>query len=89
MQFVSDNVKLNRINDPMNWTGPGELGGDPGLQLTVGAGATPDGFTRCAQLNTVREDMLWGSYRALLKLPSVPGTCSAFFWVRHIHQSSL
>ncbi|KAH7418932.1 glycoside hydrolase family 16 protein [Cadophora sp. MPI-SDFR-AT-0126] len=80
MQFDSDNVKLNRINDPKNWTGPGELGGNPGLQLTVGAGSTSDGFTRCAQLNTAREDMLWGSYRALLKLPSVSGTCSAFFW---------
>lgn len=65
----------------MNWTGPGELGGDPGLQLTVGAGVTPDGFTRSAQLNSARQDMLWGSYRALLKLPSVSGTCSAFFWV--------
>ncbi|KAK0129978.1 hypothetical protein ONS96_000518 [Cadophora gregata f. sp. sojae] len=80
MQFVSDNVKLNHINDPMNWTGPGELGGDPGLRLTVSASATVDGFVRCAQLNTAREDMLWGSYRALLKLPSVSGTCSAFFW---------
>ncbi|KAL5329333.1 hypothetical protein ACEPPN_002844 [Leptodophora sp. 'Broadleaf-Isolate-01'] len=80
IRFVSDNVKLNRISNPMNWTGPGELGGDPGLQLTVGAGVTPDGFTRSAQLNSARQDMLWGSYRALLKLPSVSGTCSAFFW---------
>lgn len=89
MQFDPNNVKLNRISNPTNWTGPGELGGDPGLQLSVGVGATPDGFTRCAQLNTVREDMIWGSYRVLLKLPSVAGTCSAFFWVRFYLQSRL
>ncbi|CAL3969131.1 unnamed protein product [Diplocarpon coronariae] len=80
MRFLLEDAGLNRLPDIRNWTGPGENGGDPGLQLSVQAGVTPDGFTSCAQMNSVRDDMLWGSYRALLKLPSVSGTCSAFFW---------
>ncbi|PBP25295.1 glycoside hydrolase, family 16 [Diplocarpon rosae] len=80
MRFLLEDVELNRIPDLTNWTGPGENGGDPGLQLSVQAGVSQDGFTSCAQMNSVRDDMLWGSYRALLKLPLVSGTCSAFFW---------
>ncbi|PBP27872.1 glycoside hydrolase, family 16 [Diplocarpon rosae] len=80
MRFLLQDVEVNRIPDLNNWTGPGENGGDPGLQLSVQAGVSQHGFTSCAQMNSVRDDMLWGSYRALLKLPSVSGTCSAFFW---------
>ncbi|KAL2075234.1 hypothetical protein VTL71DRAFT_177 [Oculimacula yallundae] len=86
MEFNTADIKLNRIKDSMNWTGPGEFGGDPGLQLTVDSNMTPARFTLCAQLNSVREDMLVGTFRALLKLPSVPGTCSAFFWYHNDSQ---
>ncbi|KAJ5046724.1 uncharacterized protein L3040_003956 [Drepanopeziza brunnea f. sp. 'multigermtubi'] len=80
MRFLLDDVTVNRISDNYNYSGPGEDGGDPGLHMAVQASVTTDGFTQSSQLNSVREDMLWGSYRALLKLPSVSGTCSAFFW---------
>ncbi|CZT03132.1 related to xyloglucan endo-transglycosylase-like protein [Rhynchosporium agropyri] len=80
MEFNTANVKLNRIEDPKNWTGPGEFGGDPGLQMSVESNVTTAGFTLCAQINSARQDMMDGTFRALIKLPPVSGTCSAFFW---------
>ena len=57
------------------------MGPDPGVQLIVDGGNPTDGYIKSAQMNSVREDLLFGTYRALMKLPSVSGTCGAFFWV--------
>jgi hypothetical protein len=51
-----------------------------GLALTVRS-TTTDGMVSTAEIDTTRLDVLWGTFRAGLKLSSVPGTCSAFFWV--------
>jgi hypothetical protein len=81
MNFTVRNVVSNPILNASNWTGPGEFGGDPGLQLLVGGGIPSNGYVQVAQINSAREDMLWGTYRAAMKLTLAPGTCSAFFWV--------
>lgn len=57
-------------------------GGDPGVRLVVAPGVPGDGFVPVAEMDSARTDLLWGSYRAAIKLTLVPGTCSSFFWVR-------
>jgi hypothetical protein len=81
MNFTIDNVISNPISDANNWTGPGVLGGDPGLHLTVDAGVPKDGYVKVAEMDSTRTDLLWGTYRASMKLTLTPGTCAAFFWV--------
>lgn len=85
MNFTIQNVVSNPILNATNWIGPGEFGGDPGLQFSVSGGIPANGYIQVAEIDSAREDMLWGTYRAAMKLTLVPGTCSAFFWVRFIH----
>jgi hypothetical protein len=66
--FVSENVGF----------GPG--GAKEGLQLVV-QGQTVDSMVPNAEIDSDRGDILWGTFRASLKLTSTPGTCAAFFWV--------
>lgn len=51
-----------------------------GLVLRVGASLS-NNKVECAEIDTTQADLLWGSYRAGMKLTDVPGTCAAFFWV--------
>jgi hypothetical protein len=81
MNYTSLNVVSNPIANASNWIGLPVSAGDPGVQLSVGGGIPPNGFVQVAQMNSVRQDLLFGTYRALLKVTSVPGTCTAFFWV--------
>lgn len=74
-------VVSNPLVNNFSYTGPSQLGGDAGLQLFVRGGIPSDGLIPVAEVNSVREDMLWGSYRAAMKLTIIPGTCGAFFWV--------
>jgi hypothetical protein len=62
---------------------PGHIAreGDPGADLVVGS-TIIDGSVPVAEMDTVRQDIIWGSFRAGMKLTSVKGTCAAFFWVR-------
>lgn len=79
--FQISQVVSNPLVNNSSYTGPSVLGGDAGLQLYVGGGIPSDGLVPVAEVNSVREDMLWGSYRAAMKLTITPGTCGAFFWV--------
>jgi hypothetical protein len=81
MNFTVSNVVSNPVLDANNWTGPGDFGGDPGLQFLVGGGIPANGYVQVAEMDTAREDMLYGTYRAAMKLTLTPGTCSAFYWV--------
>lgn len=81
MNYSLSNIDSNAIADAGNWTGPGRLGGDPGLRLWVDEGVPANGFVQSAQVASAREDLLWGSYRAGLRLTGTAGTCSSFFWV--------
>ncbi|KAG9242154.1 glycoside hydrolase family 16 protein [Calycina marina] len=80
MNYTIDNVVSNPIDKPTDWSGPGVFGPNAGVQLSVSPGIPSDGYIKGAELNSAREDLLWGTYRAGLKLTRVSGTCSAFFW---------
>lgn len=54
---------------------------DLGVDLVVGS-TLIDGSVPVAEMDTARQDITWGSFRAGMKLTSVEGTCAAFFWVR-------
>ncbi|KAA6408617.1 MAG: glycoside hydrolase family 16 [Lasallia pustulata] len=74
------NVVANPLHDNNTSAGPGLLGGDPGLQLWVRGGIPQDGLIPIAEIASARDDMLYGSFRASMKLTGTPGTCGAFFW---------
>lgn len=78
----TDNVVANPLKSRYNWAGDGVNGGDAGLQLIV-RGGTPDkgGHIPMAEMVTARDDILYGSFRAGMKITNVNGTCGAFFWV--------
>jgi hypothetical protein len=59
--------------------GPGQQG-QQGLRLVV-KHQVVDGMVPVAELDTRRLDIFWGTFRALMKISKVPGTCAAFFWV--------
>lgn len=81
MNYSILNVVSNPISSLDTWSGPGKLGLDPGLQLMVGGGVPANGYVQCAELDSAREDLLWGTYRTAMKLTMDPGTTAAFFWV--------
>jgi len=81
MNFTLADVNTNPISNTSTFTGPGIFGGDPGLTLSVGGGIPQNGMVPTAEIDSTRTDLLYGSYRASMKLTSIPGTCSAFFWV--------
>jgi hypothetical protein len=56
------------------------LAGDGGLRLTVGSELVR-GMVPTAEVATRRLDMMWGTFRASMRLTGVEGTCAAFFWV--------
>ncbi|KAE8442007.1 hypothetical protein EG329_003943 [Mollisiaceae sp. DMI_Dod_QoI] len=80
MQYSLDNIISNPMPNNSAWSGPGKIGPEPGVQLIVNGGIPADGYIVGAQMNSVRQDLRYGTYRALMKLPSVSGTCGAFFW---------
>jgi hypothetical protein len=81
MNYSLANVVSNPITDATDWSGPGTLGGDPGLQLVVNGGVPSNGYVQIAEIDSARVDLRYGSYRAAMKLTLTPGTCSSFFWV--------
>lgn len=82
--FVEDNVDTR----PFENDGSDSEGDDAGLKLYVrpGTGDDADDAVWSGELDTERQDFLWGSYRAGMKAPKVEGTCAAFFYVCHGRQ---
>ncbi|KAF1960940.1 concanavalin A-like lectin/glucanase [Byssothecium circinans] len=72
------NVELNPLKDPQSWTGESEKGGDAGLRLWV-RGDHSHGFVPSAEVSSVRRDLMYGSYRASMKM-GTGGTCGAWYW---------
>ncbi|KAI9765747.1 MAG: hypothetical protein M1840_007181 [Geoglossum simile] len=68
------NVVSNPLKDRFSSTGPSVLGGDAGLQLWVRSKLEGD-LVSTAEIDTMRNDILYGSFRAAIKLTGVPGTC--------------
>ena len=79
------NVIANPLQNNNSWAGEGVLGGDPGLQLWARGGTPANGLIPMAEVASAREDMLYGSFRAAMKLTGTSGTCGAFFWVHLPH----
>jgi hypothetical protein len=68
--------------DEMKW-GPKHWNSDDkatGLKLVVRSDVV-DGMVPVAEVATRRLDLLYGSFRASMKISDIPGTCAAFFWV--------
>lgn len=61
----------------------GASGKQAGVELSVGATIVNDAVP-VAEMDSARQDLLWGSFRAGMKLTPVKGTCAAFFWVRKL-----
>ncbi|KIH90217.1 glycoside hydrolase, family 16 [Sporothrix brasiliensis 5110] len=59
--------------------GQAKNGQPAGLDLTVKANIVA-GMVPVSEIDTNRTDILYGSFRAGMKLTNVSGTCSAFFW---------
>jgi len=52
------------------------------LRLAVGSSPVQD-MIPSAEISTSRLDIKYGSFRTSMKVTDVPGTCTAFFWVRY------
>lgn len=84
---------LNPLNSTFDWGGKdGMRGGPPGLQLWVrGVDNLSDyvaidpaergKMVRVAEIDSMRTDMRYGSFRIGMKMAEMEGTCAAFFWV--------
>ena len=73
----------NPLASQYDWSGDGVNGGDGGLQIIVRGGIPADGLVPMGEMASNRTDMLYGSFRAAMKLTQTNGTCGAFFWVRN------
>lgn len=69
--------------DASNVAGPVWAG--DGLRLIVRS-EPRDGLIIGAELNSLRADLLYGTYRTAIKATDIPGTCSAFFWVCRLYE---
>ena len=77
------NVITNPLASKWDWAGPGAGGGDAGLKLLVRSGAgVVGGLIGMAELASARTDVLYGSFRAGMKVTPTNGTCGAVFFVR-------
>lgn len=76
------NVVSNPLKDDNAWAGDAEHGGDAGLELWV-RGNHADGYVSSAEIVSMRNDSLLGTFRVGMKLSNSSGTCGAFFFVRH------
>ncbi|CAD0106271.1 unnamed protein product [Aureobasidium uvarum] len=81
-----DNVVLNPLPSRKAWGGDGQLGGAPGLQVWVRSqqdllGPAGDQMIRSGEIDSLRRDMRYGSFRVGMRMSNVSGTCAAFFWV--------
>jgi len=78
------NVVLNPLVSWDTWTGDGVLGGDPGLRVWVNSSLVA-GMVPMGEMVSLRDDMIYGSYRINMKVTGTSGTCGAFFWVSTSH----
>ncbi|RYN42486.1 hypothetical protein AA0113_g6691 [Alternaria arborescens] len=77
----------NIVTNPFKkgWSGEADHGGDAGLELWV-RGDHQDGLVSGAELVTMRNDSLLGSFRVGMKLSNSSGTCGAFFFYHNNSQ---
>lgn len=74
--------KYSKMFTPNNVDVPSAKGSGrhAGVELSVGSDIV-NGAVPVAEMDSVRQDIYWGSFRASIKMTAVKGTCAAFFWV--------
>ncbi|KAL8735929.1 MAG: hypothetical protein Q9166_000491 [cf. Caloplaca sp. 2 TL-2023] len=72
-------IITNPLKSRYDWAGNGINGGDAGLQIIVSTPGKGSSIPM-GELATNRSDMMYGSFRAAIKLTGQEGTCGAFFW---------
>ena len=77
-EFMPGNVVPQPV--PPHQQGNTSGGEDAGLVLRVSTVLQREAVVS-AEIDTTRKDLMYGSFRAGMKLPNVSGTCAAFFWV--------
>ncbi|KAI3547183.1 hypothetical protein CABS01_00182 [Colletotrichum abscissum] len=76
-KFMTENVAS--VHEGSSSFGLSSTKADAGLQLLVES-ATTNGLVPGAEIDSARQDVQYGSFRAMMKIPDVAGTCAAFFW---------
>ena len=77
---------INPLPTRDDWGGEGQLGGAPGLQMWVRGeqdllSDAGNQLIRVGEINSLRRDMRYGSFRVGMHMSQIAGTCAAFFWV--------
>ncbi|KAJ4334774.1 hypothetical protein N0V87_006578 [Didymella glomerata] len=89
-RIVEDrNVIFNPAVDPLvTPDGPSQQGADvdAGLQLIVRSELVEDNLVSTGQIQSIREDVRFGSFRAYMKSTPINGTCAASFWYHNDSQ---
>ncbi|KAF2126581.1 glycoside hydrolase family 16 protein [Dothidotthia symphoricarpi CBS 119687] len=84
-KFELDNIVINPLKDDNAWSGNSKHGGDAGLELWVSSNTT-GGYVQGAEVVSVRDDALLGSFRVGMKMSNASGTCGAFFFYHNNSQ---
>ncbi|EFW98820.1 glycoside hydrolase, family 16 [Grosmannia clavigera kw1407] len=77
--YSIENVYTDPITDGKVEDGTDRNGNPAGLDLVVKADLESN-MVPVSEIGSNRMDILFGTFRAGMKLTNVPGTCSAFFW---------
>lgn len=83
------NIVLNPLADiSAGWNSPSIQGPDvdAGLQLFVRSDLINETLVSTGQVQSTREDIQFGSFRAYIKSTDVSGTCAATFWYHNDSQ---
>ncbi|OAA64262.1 glycoside hydrolase, family 16 [Niveomyces insectorum RCEF 264] len=76
--YSVDNMRT-QLSSGGKGNGQASSGQSAGLELTVKADLV-GGMVPVSEIDTNRTDIMYGTFRAGMKLTNVSGTCSAFFW---------
>ncbi len=79
--YAVENMRTATNANSKSEDGNSKNGLPAGLELTVKSSLIND-MVPVAEIDSNRTDILYGTFRAGMKLTGVSGTCSAFFWVR-------
>lgn len=78
--YAVENMRTQPDPNSQVEDGQAKNGQPAGLGLTVKSSLIGD-MVPVSEIDSNRTDILYGSFRAGMKLTNVTGTCSAFFWV--------
>ncbi|EPE06072.1 glycoside hydrolase family 16 protein [Ophiostoma piceae UAMH 11346] len=77
--YQADNMRTAVSTNAKTEDGQAKNGQPAGLELVVNPRLV-NGMVPAAEIDSSRTDVLFGTFRASMRLTNVAGTCSAFFW---------